>query len=401
MNDIGDLYARLAAAVCLEGDDAAIRIEATYEPIGGPTDKVSPPTYPVAKPHDPPYLIERRWKADGTLEDTVLIDSRQSQANRCEAALQAEIDAGRLGLPHLVLRTVAHGRPLRWTSLEVPARSRDAYFRDSESPDGGRFDATAAGAALKAAGPGDASALFCHAPTDLVYGVWDSHRKLRLAPRFPRAYTSELVGHDVLVGRRAAGRFDLVVSGAARVNGDADGWEFGADGKGTTRLSELGHGSIPPSEFVRRPIEPGGPKVQCAGPGGVTVRSVTRTASVGLTGLARVTLGPSVPADGDRAARTLLAALALLGDRLAFARAGLFLRSGCELVRVNERLSWVGGSEGELQLDIAAARALMAFATERAVEAGLKWDPNPLPLRPNAGLQQAIEESFFVAADAD
>ena len=118
-------YQRLSAAASLEGDDAAIRVRATYEPGAGPGAKVSPPTYPLDG-RGTPYLFETRRTTDRTRE-VVLLDSRQSQANRCEEALQDAIDDG-LGIPHLVLDVQTHDRTIRLTSLTVPHRSRDAYL---------------------------------------------------------------------------------------------------------------------------------------------------------------------------------------------------------------------------------------------------------------------------------
>lgn len=382
MGEAGTLYERLERAASLEGEDAAIRIAASYEPVGGAGDKVSPPTYPVdGTPL--PYLFERRWDESGEEVRTVLLDSRQAQANRCEEAIQEEIDTGRLAVPHIELTTVTHEMPLRITSLEAPHRSRDAYFRDAEDERGTRFDQTKVGQALRSVRPEDARPLYLHSPADLVYGVWDSHRDLRLATRFPRVYTSEVVGWRVLEGVRAAGRFDLVVSGAEKVVGGNEDWEPAAS-NGRSRsgknITTLGHGSIPPS--VNRA-------------GGVTVERIGRAASVGFAGLARLRFG-GLPEPAARAARAVLAAIALLGDRLAFARPGLFLRSGCELVLINESLSWVGrrGSE-PLELDIDGARALLDKALATAEAAGLTWPSEPVALRPQTKLQDLIDRAFY------
>lgn len=392
MPDMSALYERLATAASLEGEDAAIRVLATYEPVGGAQDKVSPPTYLLGDEEHLPYLFETRWNDQGEEERTVLLDSRQAQANHCEEALLVGIDDGWLAVPHVELRTRAHGRPLRISSLQAPHRSRDAYFRDAEDDGGTAFDETPQGAALKGVTPEDASALYRYAPTDLVYGVWDSHRKLRLAPRFPRVYTSEIVGHGALDGRRAAGRYDLVVSGERKVIEKDDGSFEAGDGKKGKKLSELGHGSIPPSTVVRRPR--GG---RVLAPGGVTVRSVRRTASLGFAGLARVRLGAEVPSEAQRAARAALATLALLGDRLAFAGPGLFLRSGCELRLVDEQVAWIGRQrEPEpFDLDVPAARSLTEHAIAEARGVGAEWAAESIALKPKDDLQQVIEESFF------
>jgi CRISPR-associated protein Csb1 len=396
MPDLAAIYERLAAAADLEGDDAAVRVTATYEPIGGPYDKVSPPTYLVGDQETLPYLFEDRWNEHGECERAVLLDSRQAQANRCEEALLGEIRAARLAVPYLELRTTAHGRPIRISSLEAPHRSRDAYFRDATDERGTPFDETSAGAELKAVTPDDASALYRYTPTDLIYGVWDSHRKLRLAPKFPRVYTSEVVGYGALEGRRAAGRHDLIVSGERKVIEDPETASFQAgDGRAGSKLSELGHGSIPPSPVVKRGTS------RVLAPGGVTVREVKRVASLGFAGLARVSLGEGMSAPAQRAARAVLGALALLADRLAFARPGVFLRSGCELVLVSEQLTWVGRKQraregtGALDLDLVTARQLAEYAIDQAAEAGATWAAEPILLRPKDDLQRVIEESFF------
>lgn len=386
-NTTEQVYDRILRAASLddESQDAAIRITTDYEPIGGWEDKISPPTYPDpdAKGGEKSsvYLLETRY-LNGEAVDSVLLDNRGSQANRVEEAVLHGIGRGLFFIPHLALEVETHGRPLRITSLQAPHRSRDAYFRDSRSPDGDAFDATEIGAALVAVSPDDATALLRYSPADLVLGSWDSHRELRLATKFPRCYTSELVGYGVTEGKRAAGRSDLIVSGKAMANvGEGKSWTLteGKSAKGAKKLSELGHGSIPPS-FTST--------------GGVSVHSVRRTATLGFAGLARVRFG-SLEEPAARAARALLASLALCGDRLAFARPGLFLRSGCELVTRTEAISWVGMSAQEFTLDRSAAVDLLQHAIVRLGDAGVEWPDKPTRLVPGPELQKAIDRAYF------
>lgn len=383
MTSTTKLYDRLVRGVNLDDDstDAAIRITADYEPIGGWEGKLNPPTYPTDREHPVPYLIEKRFHA-GEVEDIVLLDSRQSQANRSEEALQAAIDGGRFFLPHLALEVESFGRAHRITSLTAPHRSRDAYFRDAVTPAGTAFDKTEVGAALATVSTGDATAMLRHSPVDLTLGVWDSHRELRLATKFPRSYTSEIVGHGVAQGHRAAGRADLIVSGAARVKvGEGKTWSLAEDKdtKGTKKLSELGHGSIPPSFTAT---------------GGVSVQRVSRVATIGFAGIARLGFA-SLDSAGARAARAVIACIALAGDRLAFARPGLFLRSGCELALTSESLSWVGTEQESFVLDRGVAVDLLVHAIERLSAAGVGWDGEPVRLIPGAELQKAIDRAFF------
>jgi CRISPR-associated protein Csb1 len=386
--EVERVYERLAAAASLEGSDAAIRFRAIYEPAAGPGSKVSPPTYPV-EDRNTPYLFEDRRLSEG-IRRAVLLDSRQAQANRCEEALARAIDGGQVWIPHLVLDVETHGRQIRITSLTAPHRSRDAYFRDAEDPEGRPFDETEAGQALAACTPEDASALYRYAPTDLVYGVWDSHRGLRLAARFPRVYTSEVVGWEPAEGKRAAGRFDLITSGKQQATVEGRDWR--PDPKGKKKLSELGLGAIPPTTRNQR----GEPM-----PGGVSVEGIERLAVLSFPALARVRLGSDAAA--ARAGRAALAALAVLGDRLAFGGPGVFLRSGCDLVKVSEDVVWVAanGATDPLEIDQAGALELLRQAVVRAEEAGLVWQPEPISLRPQAKLQQAIDAAFFKSIEEE
>ena len=65
------------------GSAAAFRCVTDYQPVGGPGDKVFPPTYSGGK-----YATEDRVNPEtGELRQCVLLDSVQSQANRMELAL--------------------------------------------------------------------------------------------------------------------------------------------------------------------------------------------------------------------------------------------------------------------------------------------------------------------------
>ncbi len=374
----GEFIERLATALALEGDDAAIRVHADYEPLAGPEAKVFPPTY-----IGPTYHLEERWNEEGERVTVCVLDSYQSQANRVEEALKRE--AEELGLPQLVLETEVDGRPVRISNFDAPHRSRDAYFVDSELG-GERFDRSQLGRALELVDARNATAAMRHFPLDLVLGVWDSHRGKRMATKFARSYTSEMLGWDVIVGWRAATKGDpLNLPGESRVP-QAE-WRAEATSRGGRRaevkLSELGHGMVP-----------GEPEQ----PGGVSARRITRDAVLSFPGLARLSF-PTDGGDATSAGRVALAALALLGDRLAFARSGLSLRSGSDLGLVREELTWVkrGGELEPIELAPGEARSLFATARERLAEAGVGWDPEPIVVQPTVKLQEQIEATFQTA----
>ena len=373
MADLDALYERLAAAVTLQSDDAAIRIRAEYEPQAGTGAKVFPPTY--MESNGTRYHFERRWSPEGTPVEVVVLDSYQSQANRCEAALDRVAD--RLGLPRLLMRFTHDGVTIELSNLAAPHRSRDAYFLDSHV-DGRPFDETEIGQALDRASIDDLTSFLAYVPTDLIYGVWDSHRGKRLALKFARSYTSEMLGWQPERGRRAATKGDpLNLPGGDRVN--TRDWRALGTSKGSkkaeSKLSDLGHGMVPnqPDESI----------------GGVAVRSISRLGVLSLTGLARLRFRD---AEVNRAGRTALAALALAGDRLAFGGAGIHLRSGSDLVLRSESMEWVqrGARTEPLELTTDDALQLVDLARERLAAAGVQWSPEPVVLSPSGPLAEVI-----------
>lgn len=395
------VYERLAAAASLESADAAIVIEGRLAPIGGWESKVFPPSYRKGVVEQgerrSTYLKEDRLYGQGSKRSVVLLDAVQSQANRCETALREEVDAGRLAFPLLELTAEAGGRRVRITNLDAPHRSRDAYFRDSilAEGDGTTFDDSPTGSSLRAATEKTAGAYLRHAPLDLLYGAWDSHRGGRGA-RFARCYSSELLGHEPEEGHRAAGRYDEhnLVGDRVRIVPTTKEWsplapgEKPGKGEETEKLSEIGHGMIPPI------LEGGGSSL-----GGVTVSDIVRRATLGFAGLAKLRFGsPTQPvsAEADRAGRTLLAVLGLFADRLTFTKPVIALRSGCELVLESETLRWVmrGGTSEVLELDLDGARALLETATQHASVLGVSWSTETLRLRPKDNLQAVLERTY-------
>jgi CRISPR-associated protein Csb1 len=404
------LYERLEAAASLEGEDAGLRVLARYEPTGGSGTKVFPPSYLLPQDQrgsraEPLYLTERRYICD-KLVRTVLLDSTQSQANRCEQALRGGVERGSFSLPMLVLEADVNGQPVRISSLQAPHRSRDAYFRDSVlagSDPPVAFDDTPVGKALVRAREDAARAYYRHAPTDLVYGSWDSHRGRRRQVRFPRVYTSEVIGLEPVAGFRGAGRMDPnVLHGKDKVHVPAqDPAAWTPDEKGKKRLTKIGHGVIPPSlnDDPRQPPNERGDRADPLAGGGVAVRGIRRQAYVNFAGLAQLRLGapgePATPA-AERAGRAVLASLALLADRLAFARPAVFLRSGCDLLLLDEKVTFAsrGGECEEVEISLDTALSVFEHAVSRAEAAGLGWDTVPLVLAPAANLQEALRRAL-------
>jgi CRISPR-associated protein Csb1 len=383
---IDNLADRLLAAVRPSREHTAVVMQATYQPVGGAGRTVMPPTYPVnGNDRDPNarYLLDGRL-VDGQQRRTVVIDQEPSQANRVEEALRDARDAGMVRLPMFELRAGA----VRLTSLDFPHRYADAYVRDS-LVDGVRFDHSPVGMRLRMATMADVRPLYEREPGSLLFGAWDSHRKGRW-PKFARLYAAAMYGLDPVTGRRMGGRLDPVnLTGLVddKAKAEAD-WRFipeGVKAKGN-RLSEIGHGNIAPN-----PV-----------PGGVSVSEIRRIGSVSLAGLERLRFGDA-PAEAACLARAALAALALAGDRLAFGRPSVWLRSGCDLAKVTETvgLERPGGAIDELAAT--AETALDAFheLRGRAAAAGIGMDSDTIVLEPVPDLADAIKFAVTSGAQAD
>ncbi len=261
-----DLYDELRSAVGLGDERAVLRLRATYQPTGGEGTRIFPPTYPAERGGSN-YVLEDRYLS-GSVRKDVLLDSVPSQANRAEEALLRAHRERRIELPLLEIDHEG-AASVRLASLQLPHRYADAYLLDSEI-DGVSFDKTDLGRAFQAASAEDASALLRHDPGSLVFGAWNSHRKGRQA-KFPRIYASEVIGWDPQLGERRAGRMDplnLTGLGNRGEDGQLAFVPVGEKTKGQ-RLSEIGHGNIAPNPA----------------PGGVTVSSAERVATISLAGL--------------------------------------------------------------------------------------------------------------------
>ena len=382
-----NLAERLIAAIGDERREAGLVFSATFQPVGGPGGRLMPPTFPVDADNGEPYLLARR-RVDGQERQSVVLDQVPSQANRVEEALGRARESGRISLPVFALEAKGGGRAILLTSLDFPHRYADAYLRDSEI-DGVRFDKTAQGAALRSASSRDVRPLFEREPYTLLFGAWDSHRKGQQA-KFPRLYSSEMFGLDPVVGERRAGRMDPVnLSGAVddASKGAAD-WQFVLPGEKKEKakgqkLSEIGHGNIAPNRAH----------------GGVTVAEARRRGWVSFAGLERLRFGDA-SYEAVVLARATLAALALAGDRLAFGGASLWLRSGCDLTRIEETVGFeLAGGEVE-PITVSAGEAIAVFEElrERTAKAGTVMATDTVQVQPTAQLAAAIEYAVTKAA---
>ncbi len=378
--------------------DAAIRCRTRLAPAGGSGDKVFPATYEGGK-----YAMETR-RLESRDVPCVVLDSVQSQANRMEERLLDLRDRGLLELPLIVVDFAAAGVAdvPRVTSLDAPHRVFDAILRDS-TLGGKSFGESDVGKKLESFSPMNATSMFEHCPTALLFGAWNSTGKRGgSGAKVARAIVSEIVAFGVASGVRSGSRLDPLSIAADVTVYHADsalGWTvdaskatrdgknpklFAGKGEKPGRPSLVNHGNVTPS------LE--------EGKGGVTFDFAEQTTVLSFGGLRklRFPVDGKITARQDDSARAVLAALGLVAAS-AMRRGGCDLRSRCTLVPAAssswELLDGAGGDPIHADLDLDAAIALYAEAVAAAKAAGLPWMASSVELAPSPELVALVAES--------
>jgi CRISPR-associated protein Csb1 len=351
------------------------------EPAAGPHASVAPAKFASSDSRDKKgtYAYEHRY-LDGETRTAVLIDSKQSQLNRCEAALAQAVTDGHPVLsrmPRVVVSYDRDGLAEEYSDLTLPHRVFDGHIR-AGTVDGQPVTQLDAYRAIRNASPANARALLDASPVSLIFGCWDSSRSARQA-RWRSALTGEIVGFcaDDRPASKGGARVDPVGMqiqlGEADLTALADRQRSelsaknykntmaaAAKAKGKpVSASMLGLGGIPPSLEALA---------------GVACQPIIRSHVLSFATLRQIRFGAGP--DGDAACRALLAALAL--NALARSDAELYLRANCDLrergpavVEIDQR----GGKRVSLEpLGIEAADALLSDALAEAERvAGVSW----------------------------
>ena len=427
-------YEDLKQAV--SGTAAGIRSITRLEPLGGPADKLYPPTFgdavrvpvPVGEVREErrktKYSLEWRRIA-GTAKLCVVLDSVASQANRMEVALLDGYDRGELRFPfaRVDFTSAKHDDPALdlstlggdgyITTLEAPHRLADALLRDSLI-DGKPFRYTDAGRRFTEASQANATSLFTLCPSSLVFGLWDSTGpKGGLGSKFQRAIVSEVVGIGVELGTRTSSRIDPTGIEKTEIyeakqpgEGGSQDWtadpaEAKLEKKQPMLLKRGGEKAGSPAVINHGNVKPS----QDAETGGVTVDYAEQLTVLSFPALRRLRFATTT--DGKRlegrerqtaedAARTLLAALALAA--VAYQREnGYDLRSRCALRALGpltlELIPGDGGDGQSFALDRETAKALLDQAKSAATAEGMSWPTEPLTLVPAPKLVGLIRKS--------
>lgn len=410
-------------------DAVGVRCRTVLQPLGGPGDKVFPPTYGVPESAETKYATERRRiqgavGSAGEVVESVVLDSVASQANRLELALLDAIRRGDLAVPITSVDFSQSGLAGvgKVSDYEAPHRIFDALLRDSY--DGEHlFRNGPVGTAITQARPGNAAALYYHSPHTLVFGGWDSTGpRGGLGAKYERAITSEIVALDIERGKRTASRIDptAIEKGAGTLyearNGAAwtlDQADAVQDASGKPKLLGAKEGGRSSGEAGRPSQANLGnvtPSIDSKN-GGITAREIIGTTVLSFIQLRRLRF-PTRPdgtvfegqcEEAEAAARTALAALGLAAAALAFEE-GFDLRSRCVLVAegpVMFELVRRNGSVVPFDLSSADALKLVEDSTDRAAAAGLPWRVGEHILRPAERLVTLIKRSQDIVTSGE
>jgi CRISPR-associated protein Csb1 len=375
---------------CRPGGPSCYSSRTELQPAGGRQASVAPAKFVGPRGNESVYAYERRF-VDGVERQAVLIDSKQSQRNRAEAALVQAIAEGDtlIGrVPRIEVVYDREGSEERYSDLELPHRAFDGHIR-AGTIDGTPVTEVAAYRALRDASPANARPLLEASPATLVFGGWDSSRAARQG-RWRSVLVGEVIGicaDGGVPAKKGGARVDpvgmsVVVPGKVlKELADAQRGELsaknyanlakearGAKGEGVS-ASSLNLGGIPPSLTALT---------------GVACERVIRAHVLSFAALRQLRFGAGL--EGDVACRALLAAFAL--DALARSDAELSLRANCDLVETGPSavtLDRRHGNRDDLEaLSIGEADALLAAALGRAEElAGVSWHGVVLVVRGN------------------
>lgn len=371
---------------CSPGGASVLTSVTPLEPAAGPHASVAPAKFVSGSKSV--FAYERRFW-NGEAVTAVLIDSKQSQNNRLEAAVSAAIadeDPVLARTPRIELR-FEDGQV--YSDLDLPHRAFDGQIR-AGTINGEPVTSVEEYRKLRDATVDHARPLLECSPMTLLLGGWDASRKSHQG-RYRSILVGEIIGiladqdggAEANQSKRGGARIDPL---GARIQLDRAGRKAIADaqkeelskktydnsiGKNEKEgLARLGIGGIPPSLEQL---------------GGVTCQAIIRSHVLSFAALRALRFDSPTP-EGDVACRALLAALALNG--LARSDAELLLRANCDLVETGPAVVTLDKRYGQKEsfepLSIDQAQDLLSAAIDHAIQAAnLKWDGFILNIKGN------------------
>lgn len=351
------------------------------EPAAGPHASVAPAKFVDGSKSV--FAYETRY-IDGDARKVVLIDSKQSELNRAEAAIEQGRqygDEATVKIPRAVVTYQTENGPVEYTDMELSHRVFDGHFRAGHV-DGKPITENDQYRALRNCTPADMSALLKTAPAALLFGAWDSTRKSNQV-RLRSALVGEIIGvladqdpgAEHRQARRGGARVDAVAASVQLTPNDMESLvndqeaELSAKNVAARRkevktakadarisASTLGLGSIPPSLEET---------------GAVACRRIIRSWVLSLATLRQLRFGTDEKK--NVAARALLAALGL--NAIARAESELYIRANCDLIESAAPVVTLDQRFGEKKefapLTVKQADQLLLDAIENAKKVGV------------------------------
>lgn len=367
-----------------------IRLSVALQPVAG--NVVYPPTFAPLESAPKGTPATHNWRPDGS----VVLDTPQSQANRIEDAIMQAMRAGVLTYPDIRLEIPGEGTI---SVLELSHRTYDATLFHGLDANGTAFRHTAAGQALMNATPTNATAVFEHAPIQLLVGAWDSHAgRGVLAAKFQRILTGEIVGLDAKPIQRTATKMDPldIRRDAADIykHADADmGWTLDPE-------QALRNDRNQP--VICKPSETGLGNTPNTTERGALISSARHDLVLSATAVRRLRFpDPDTGAldpERDRAGQDAVLAFGLYAISLLL-ESGYDLRSGCQLIPVDEpRLELIGRTLKQIEhAQLSEAQGWFNEAMCNAAKHGLSWRKDPIVLHASKDLAEVIVKSRALA----
>lgn len=363
------------------GGGSVITSITELEPAAGPHASVAPAKFVDGSKSV--FAYENRYIEDDA-QKVVLIDSKQSELNRAEAAIEQGRqygDEAAVKIPRAVVTYQTENGPVEYSDMELSHRIFDGHFRagfvdDKPITENDQYRA------LRNCTPADMSALLNTAPAALLFGAWDSTRKSNQV-RLRSALVGEIIGvladqdpgAEHRQARRGGARVDAVAAsvklGAKELNSLVDDQEAELSAKNVAArrkevktakadarisASTLGLGSIPPSLEET---------------GAVACRRIIRSWVLSLATLRQLRFGQDETK--NVAARALLAALGL--NAIARAERELYIRANCDLIESAAPVVTLDQRFGEKKpfapLTVEDTDQLLLEAIENAKKAGV------------------------------
>lgn len=380
------------------GGGSVITSITELEPAAGPHASVAPAKFVDDKKsvfaYETRYIVEEIQNPEdsedaekvvkGQSQKVVLIDSKQSELNRAEAAIEQGrqySDEAVVKIPRAVVTYETENGPVEYSDMELSHRIFDGHFRAGRV-DGKPITENDQYRALRNCTPADMSALLNTAPAALLFGAWDSTRKSNQV-RLRSALVGEIIGvladqepgAEHRQARRGGARVDAVAASVQLTPKDMESLvndqeaELSAKNVAARRkevktakadarisASTLGLGSIPPSLEET---------------GAVACRRIIRSWVLSLATLRQLRFGQDEKK--NVAARALLAALGL--NAIARAERELYIRANCDLIESAAPVVTLDQRSGKKKefapLTVEHTEQLLFEAIENAKEAGV------------------------------